>query len=49
MILDTSHNLTLTSVNNQIIVCIRIDKQCDDCPFLKVCKFMKGGDLIEKD
>ncbi len=38
MILDTNDSLSLTSINNQIVVCMRIEKECDDCQFLKVCK-----------
>ena len=44
MILDTNYDLSLTSVDNQIIVCVRIEKECDDCLFLKVCKLAKGGE-----
>ena len=49
MILDTTYNLNLTIVDNQVVVCARKNKECDDCPFLKVCKIVRGGEKIEKD
>ncbi len=49
MILGTNYNFSLTAVDNQIVICARIEKECDDCPFLKVFKLVQGGEKIEKD